>query len=117
MTNVSLHGAKFRSGLRSLSVVSVLVLFGVLLALPVLVESASSSNIVTDTKTVSHKPDTLDLLKTQRTPAVTALKFLTPMQQGITLETFATDCTTPKSTYNVQDSNRTVCAKFTGALP
>ncbi|HKG62207.1 MAG TPA: immunoglobulin-like domain-containing protein [Pyrinomonadaceae bacterium] len=35
----------------------------------------------------------------------------------MTLQTFASDCTTPKSVYNVQDTDLTVCAKITSAVP
>jgi uncharacterized repeat protein (TIGR01451 family) len=33
------------------------------------------------------------------------------------VNTFASDCTTAKSVFNVQDTDKTVCAKFTNALP
>jgi len=45
-----------------------------------------------------------------------ALNFLAPFQAApTTLETFAGDCTTPKSVFNLQDTDLTVCAKFTNA--
>jgi hypothetical protein len=42
---------------------------------------------------------------------------LTPQTGPVTVETFASDCTTPKDTFNLQDTDLTVCAKFTDALP
>src|SRR6185312_10407257 len=44
--------------------------------------------------------------------------FLMPPQASPpTVATFASDCTTSKTVFNVQDLNKTVCAKFTGATP
>jgi uncharacterized repeat protein (TIGR01451 family) len=40
-----------------------------------------------------------------------------PQAGPLTLETFAGDCTTPKSVFNLQDTDLTVCAKFTNAVP
>jgi uncharacterized repeat protein (TIGR01451 family) len=47
--------------------------------------------------------------------AASTFKFLNPLPQAAptTLETFAGDCTTPKSVFNLQDTDLTVCAKFT----
>lgn len=38
-------------------------------------------------------------------------------QAGISVTTYAGDCTTPKSVFNLQDTDKTVCAKVTGADP
>jgi uncharacterized repeat protein (TIGR01451 family) len=35
----------------------------------------------------------------------------------VTLDTFAGDCTTPKTVYNIRDTDLAVCAKFTNAVP
>jgi uncharacterized repeat protein (TIGR01451 family) len=34
----------------------------------------------------------------------------------VSVQTYAGDCTTPKTVFNLQDSDKTVCAKVTGAL-
>lgn len=51
--------------------------------------------------------------------AAPTFNFLNPLPQAppITLETFAGDCTTPKSLFNLQDTDLTVCAKFANATP
>jgi uncharacterized repeat protein (TIGR01451 family) len=51
--------------------------------------------------------------------AAPSLNFLAPLPQAgaVTLETFAGDCTTPKTVFNLQDTDLTVCAKFTNANP
>ena len=49
--------------------------------------------------------------------ATSSFNFLNPVPQAAptTLETFAGDCTTSKTLFNLQDTNKTVCAKFTNA--
>ena len=42
---------------------------------------------------------------------------LSPQANPVTVETFAGNCTTPKTLYNLQDTDLTVCAKFTNAAP
>src|SRR6185369_8122862 len=46
-----------------------------------------------------------------------SLNFLNPLPQAAptTLDTFAGDCSTPKSVFNLQDADLTVCAKYTNA--
>lgn len=39
---------------------------------------------------------------------------LSPQGPAVTVTTFASDCTTPKSVFNLQDPDQTVCAKITG---
>jgi uncharacterized repeat protein (TIGR01451 family) len=54
----------------------------------------------------------------QRTTAFRAGTFapLSPLPPaGVSLTTYAGDCTTPKTVFNVQDADKTVCAKVTGA--
>ena len=48
---------------------------------------------------------------------VPSFNFLNPLPQATptTLETFAGDCTTPKTVFNLQDTDLTVCANFTNA--
>lgn len=38
-------------------------------------------------------------------------------QSGLTITTYAGDCSTPKTVFNLQDTDLTVCAKITGADP
>jgi uncharacterized repeat protein (TIGR01451 family) len=38
---------------------------------------------------------------------------LSPQANQVTVTTYAGDCTTPKTVFNVQDADKTVCAKFT----
>src|SRR5262245_24368478 len=40
-----------------------------------------------------------------------------PLLLSTTVETFAGDCTTPKTVFNLQDSEKTVCAKISGGQP
>ena len=51
--------------------------------------------------------------------AASTFNFAAPFPQGgpVTVETFAGDCTTPKSLFNLQDSDLVVCAKFTNVTP
>jgi hypothetical protein len=43
---------------------------------------------------------------------------LLPLPQGgVSVTTYANDCTTPKTVFNLQDADKTVCAKVTGADP
>jgi uncharacterized repeat protein (TIGR01451 family) len=51
--------------------------------------------------------------------AASAFNFLNPLPQAAptTLETFAGDCATPKSVFNLQDTDLIVCAKFTNVTP
>jgi uncharacterized repeat protein (TIGR01451 family) len=51
-------------------------------------------------------------------PSLGFVSFLTPPPQAaVTIATFASDCTTPKTVFNLQDTDKTVCAKVTGAQP
>jgi len=83
-----------------------------LLALPLFVGSAVSPiKPVNNDHAQSAMP-----FKSHSTIAAPALNFLAPPQAApTTLETFAGDCTTPKSVFNLQDTDLTVCAKFTNA--
>jgi len=51
--------------------------------------------------------------------AASTFNFVAPFPQAgpVTVETFAGDCTTPKSLFNLQDADLTVCAKFTNVTP
>ena len=45
------------------------------------------------------------------------LNFLASPPSDLTLATYAGDCTTPKTVFNLQDSDLVVCAKFANAQP
>lgn len=89
---------------------------GALLALPLFIGSAVSpiKSIAIDDKVSSSMP-----ADSHRPIAVPNFNFLMPpLQAGpVTVETFSSDCTTPKTVYNVQDTDLTVCAKISNALP
>src|SRR6185503_14350227 len=85
-----------------------------LLALPLFIGSAVSPirPIDNDNHVQSAIP-----ANSHSTIAASTFNFLNPLPQaaGPTVETFAGDCTTPKSVFNLQDADLTVCAKFTQA--
>jgi uncharacterized repeat protein (TIGR01451 family) len=86
-----------------------------LLALPLFISSAVSPiKPINNDQAPSARP-----VDSHKTVAAPALNFLAPLPPAapVTLATFAGDCTTAKSVYNVQDADKTVCAKFTNALP
>ncbi len=40
-----------------------------------------------------------------------------PQSSPVTVATYASDCTTPQTVFNLQDADKTVCAKVTGGQP
>jgi hypothetical protein len=94
---------------------AVTIVLGALLALPLFTGSASAPS----------KPDVTPAFEPQldnsirRKAEFLNSNFPVPAFQSepVTVETFASDCTTPKNEYNLQDTDLTVCAKFTNALP
>ena len=86
-----------------------------LMALPLFIGSAfSPSNpIITEKLNRSIAPDS------HRGIVAPVFNFLAPPlpPAAVTLDTFAGDCTTAKTVYNVQDADKTVCAQFTNAQP
>lgn len=85
-----------------------------LLALPLFIGSAVSPirPIDNDNKVQSTTPS-----NSHSSVAASAFNFLNPLPQAAptTLDTFAGNCTTPKSVFNLQDTDLVVCAKFTNA--
>ena len=107
--------SRFRySGSRSYIGISICIVVA-LLALPLFIGSAvSPSNPSINQKlSSSTTPDSHEGI------VAPAFNFLNPLPQAapVTLNTFAGDCTTAKSVYNLQDADKTVCAKFTNAVP
>ncbi|HET6854496.1 MAG TPA: immunoglobulin-like domain-containing protein [Pyrinomonadaceae bacterium] len=116
MLNTSPSASRFRyRGSRSYIGLAVFIV-GALLALPLFIGSAVSpikSIAITQTVSSSMPADP------ERVVAAPNFNFLMPLPQAgpVTVETFASDCTTAKSVYNVQDTDLTVCAKISNALP
>src|SRR5215212_11930366 len=103
------HGSRYSIGIAVCIVVA-------LLALPLFIGSAVSPIRPIDNhnnvqSTIPANPHS--------SVAAPAFNLLSPLPQAapVTLETFAGDCTTPKNVFNLQDSDLTVCAKFTNATP
>jgi len=106
---------------------SMLIVFGLLLISSLWISSASLVKRSNPQPPVAPKaPATaIESSKSSTTPALSSLLktrslFTLPLLQApppITVTTYAGDCTTPKSVYNVQDTDTTVCAKVTGAQP
>jgi uncharacterized repeat protein (TIGR01451 family) len=90
------------------------LIVGALLAFPFFIGSAGSSitPITIENKTTSSLP-----ADSHSSIAAPNFNFLQPLLPAgpVTLDTFAGDCTTSKSVFNVQDTDKTVCAKFTNA--
>jgi hypothetical protein len=89
------------------------------LALPLFTGAASSPTTPNDQNKVINKIDQ----SVSSRPGVTfpGFNFVAPTQiappDPVTLDTFAGDCTTPKTVYNIRDTDLAVCAKFTNAVP
>ena len=97
--------------------VAVSVVIGALLALPLFIGSAAAPNSF-DKSAVKVNFDNATTTA-RHNVAIPNLNLLLPTPQSgpVTVETFASDCTTPKDTFNVQDTDLTVCAKISDALP
>jgi uncharacterized repeat protein (TIGR01451 family) len=107
----------FCSGPRSYFVFAAFIVVGALLALPLFTGAASSPT----TSTAQNKPIYQIDKSVSSLPSVTfpGFNFLAPQAAppAPTVDTFAGDCTTPKTVYNIRDTDLTVCAKFTNAVP
>ncbi len=104
------------NGPRSYVLLAVSIVLGALLALPLFIGSASAPTTPINKSPINTKIDSSTLAPHK--VGLPNFNLLLPMQSGpVTVETFASDCTTPKTVFNVQDTDLTVCAKFTNALP
>ena len=99
-------------------VLAAFIVVGALLALPLFTGSASAPTKSTNRSAVQFQ------LENSTVPSQPNIAIPNLFLQGppappspVTLETFAGDCTTSKSLYNLQDADLTVCAKFTNAAP
>ena len=106
----------FCSGPRSYLVLAAFIVVGALLALPLFTGSASSPTAPHDKNKITYQVN--NSVSSRPGISVPGLNFLAPVPfAGPTLDTFAGDCTTPKTVYNIRDTDLTVCAKFTNAVP
>src|ERR1044072_1574800 len=87
-----------------------------LMALPLFIGSAVSPIRPIDNQ---YKVQSTTPANSHGTVAAPSLNFLNPLPQAgpATVDTFAGDCTTSKSVFNLQDTDLGVCAKFTNAAP
>jgi len=115
MMNNSPSNSRFRySGSRSYVGIAICIVTA-LMALPLFIGSAvSPSNPI-----INEKLSSSTAADSHQGIVAPVFNFLNPLlpPAPVTLDTYAGDCTTPKSTYNLQDSDKTVCAKFTNATP
>lgn len=107
----------FCSEPRSYFVLAAFIVVGALLALPLFTGAASSPTTPADQNKIIYQIDK----SVSSRPSVTfpGFNFVAPAPFAgpVTLDTFAGDCSTPKTVYNVQDTDLAVCAKFTNAVP
>jgi uncharacterized repeat protein (TIGR01451 family) len=92
------------------------IVVGALLAMPLFIGSASSPTTPSNGSLITHK----SLNSTLSSPESVVLQnfnFLMPQAAGPTVATFAGNCTDAKTLFNVQDTDKTVCAKYTAAGP
>ena len=84
-----------------------------LLALPLFIGSAVSPIRPVDNQNKVQSANA----NSHESVVASRFNFLNPLPQAAppTVETFAGDCTTPKTVFNLQDTDLTVCAKFTNA--
>ena len=97
---------------------AVFIVVGALLAFPLFVGSASSPTTPIDRSLITHTLDN-STTSSHESVVVPNFNFLAPLPQAApaTVATFAGNCTDAKTVFNVQDTDLTVCAKFTGASP
>ncbi len=118
MTNSSPSVPKFIcNGPRSYLAIAVFIIVGALLALPLFIGSASAPTKSINRSAVLHKTENSTVAP--QNVAFTNFNLFNPTPQAgpVTLDTYAGNCTTPKTVYNVRDTDLTVCAKFTNAVP
>ena len=104
------------SGPRLYVVIAAFIVVGALLALPLFTGSASSPTTPNDKNRITNQVN--NSISSRPGATFPGFNFLAPVPfVGPTLDTFAGDCTTPKSVYNIRDTDLAVCAKFTNAVP
>lgn len=93
---------------------AVFIVVGALLAVPLFIGSASSPTTPIDRSLITHKLDN-STFSSPESVVFRNFNFLMPQAAAPTVATFASNCTDPKTVFNVQDTDLTVCAKYTGA--
>ena len=118
MTNASPSNHRlFCNRPRSYVMLAAFIVVGALLAFPLFIGSASAPTTSIDKKAVQHTLDN-STVSSQLNNVIPNFFFQTPSAPNpVTLNTFAGDCTTPKTVFNLQDTDLTVCAKFTNGAP
>jgi uncharacterized repeat protein (TIGR01451 family) len=94
--------------------IAVFIVVGALLAVPLFIGSASSPTTPNDSSLITHKSDK-STLSSPESVVLRNFNFLMPQAAAPTVATFAGNCTAAKTVFNVQDTDKTVCAKYTGA--
>jgi uncharacterized repeat protein (TIGR01451 family) len=99
------------------ALLAVFVVVGALLALPLFIGSASAPTAPVNKTTTIHEID--NATATSYRVLSPSFNFFNPTPQAgpVTVDTFAGNCTDPKTVYNLQDPDLKVCAKFTNAVP
>src|SRR3954454_9918565 len=89
-----------------------------LLALPLFIGSAVSLSPIRPVDN-QNKAQSATPASSHESVVASSFNFLNPLPQAapVTVQTFAGDCTTSKNVFNLQDTDLTVCAKFTNASP
>ena len=108
--------SRFRYNGSRYSIGIALCIVAALLALPLFIGSAVSPIRPIDNQNKVQRTTPANSHGSVEAPS---LNFLNPLPQAAppTVDTFAGDCTTPKSVFNLQDTDLTVCAKFSNAAP
>lgn len=98
-------------------VLAAFIVVGALLALPLFIGSASAPTMPLNKVAVEHKIEN-STFASQKHVVIPSFFFQTPNPPNpVILDTFAGNCTDPKTVYNLQDTDLIVCAKFTNATP
>jgi uncharacterized repeat protein (TIGR01451 family) len=114
---------RFVTRLNSLILVGVFIILAAAVAVPVYSGGwrASSSGISEKSVTPlnSAKAANADFLpaSNSKIPAPWTSAFALPQPAPLTITTYASDCSTAKTVFNIRDTDKTVCATVTGALP
>jgi uncharacterized repeat protein (TIGR01451 family) len=103
---------------RSYVVLAAFIVVGALLGLPLFIGSASAPTTPVNKNEVSHKIDN-STWSSHKNVVNPILNFQTPPAglSNVTVATFAGNCNDSKTTFNLQDTDLIVCAKFTNASP
>ncbi|HKG47399.1 MAG TPA: immunoglobulin-like domain-containing protein [Pyrinomonadaceae bacterium] len=109
---------RFRYGSRYSLGIAVCIVTA-LLALPLFIGSAVSPIRPIRPADIDNKVQSTTPAISHSSVAASAFNFLAPAPQAaaVTIETFAGNCTDPKNVFNLQDTDLTVCAKFTNVTP